>query len=441
MMKRIVYKTAAAALAAAVLLAAVSGALSVSAGNAAAAATAFCSAAACAGALVIGAVVLHSAKNDGDAERALRRLAGGEDIGASEGAEALERRVNDRIIRLMADRRRILYMLDNMSEGLVMLEKDLTITLINKSAMRFFDVDESVKGRNLLRLVHMPRMIDAAQQAVGAGTHSAFDIKMAEGERVLQAIVSPAGSRTAAGGGAIMLITDVTAVRRAEQIRSDFVANASHELKTPLTSIKGFAELMESGIISDPQQSAKCLTHIRKETDRMIGLIDDILKLSELESVVSDTGRSRVSLKLIAQRAADSLDIQAREKGVRVGVSGSTGMLSANPDRMFEVVLNLVDNAIKYNHPGGSIGVDVSETEKEVTLRVADTGVGIPEQAKERIFERFYRVDKSRSRSQGGTGLGLAIVKHITELYKGRIELDSTLGKGTTVSVILPRAL
>jgi two-component system phosphate regulon sensor histidine kinase PhoR len=284
-------------------------------------------------------------------------------------------------------------------------------------------------------------MIDAAQQAVGAGTHSAFDIRMADGERVLQAIVSPAGSRTAAGGGAIVLITDVTAVRRAEQIRSDFVANASHELKTPLTSIKGFAELMESGIISDPQQSAKCLEHIRKETDRMIGLIDDILKLSELESVVSDTGRSRVGLKLIAQRAADSLDIQAREKGVSVDVTGSTGMLSANPDRMFEVVLNLVDNAIKYNRPGGKVGVDISETDSEVTLRVADTGVGIPEESKERIFERFYRVDKSRSRREGGTGLGLAIVKHITELYKGHITLDSKLGEGTTVTVVLPRAL
>jgi len=116
-------------------------------------------------------------------------------------------------------------------------------------------------------------------------------------------------------------------------------------------------------------------------------------------------------------------------------------MLSANPDRMFEVVLNLVDNAIKYNRPGGKVGVDISETDSEVTLRVADTGVGIPEESKERIFERFYRVDKSRSRREGGTGLGLAIVKHITELYKGHITLDSKLGEGTTVTVVLPRAL
>jgi two-component system phosphate regulon sensor histidine kinase PhoR len=440
-MKRIIY-IAAGTLAAATIFAVISGALSAACGNAAAAATAFCAAAACIGAFAIIKVQFNAAKDKTEAERALRRLAGStDDVQTDERADELEQMVNERIGRLVSDRRRILYMLDNMSEGLVMLEKDLTITLINKSAMRFFDVDESVRGRNLLRLVHMPRMIDAAQQAVGAGTHSAFDIRMADGERVLQAIVSPAGSRTAAGGGAIVLITDVTAVRRAEQIRSDFVANASHELKTPLTSIKGFAELMESGIISDPQQSAKCLEHIRKETDRMIGLIDDILKLSELESVVSDTGRSRVGLKLIAQRAADSLDIQAREKGVSVDVTGSTGMLSANPDRMFEVVLNLVDNAIKYNRPGGKVGVDISETDSEVTLRVADTGVGIPEESKERIFERFYRVDKSRSRREGGTGLGLAIVKHITELYKGHITLDSKLGEGTTVTVVLPRAL
>jgi two-component system phosphate regulon sensor histidine kinase PhoR len=379
---------------------------------------------------------------DGRALAALRQLADGSyaqhKYKKSEETGRLAQQVVDTLGRLRLERGRVLSMLDNVSEGLVVLDGGLGITLINKSAQSFFNVDSSVKGRNLLRLVHMPRMIDAAQSAVSDGLHSSFDIISPDGERVLQAIISPAMTDEDKPGGAIILITDVTAVRRAEKIRSDFVANASHELKTPLTSIKGFTELMESGIIDDPEQSSRCLENIRKETERMIGLINDILKLSELESGVSDTGLSQVSLKMIAQRAAESLDIQAHGKNVSVEVTGGTGMMKANPDRITEVALNLIDNAIKYNRPGGSVKVNISESDGEVALEVADTGVGIPPESQERVFERFYRVDKSRSRKQGGTGLGLSIVKHITELYKGRLELSSTPGAGTTIKVTFP---
>jgi two-component system phosphate regulon sensor histidine kinase PhoR len=347
--------------------------------------------------------------------------------------------ISDKLRELTAERDRIVATLDNMSEGLVVLEISLNITLINKSAMEFFGVKEELKGQNILRLTHMPKTIEAARKAVRSGKHTAVDIKSAKDDRILQIFINPIhGDEQNLQSGAIMLVTDVTGVRRAEQIRSDFVANASHELKTPLTSIKGFTELIESGIISDSEKISRYLALIRQETERMIELINDILKLSELEAIVSDSGRAQISLKLIAQKITESLALQAQAKDVNIVVSGDMGMLTANPDRMTEVMLNLVDNAVKYNNPGGRVEVHITQGVETVILTVSDTGMGIPEDSQERIFERFYRVDRGRSRKQGGTGLGLAIVKHITELYKGTIALESKLGKGTTIKITLP---
>jgi two-component system phosphate regulon sensor histidine kinase PhoR len=170
----------------------------------------------------------------------------------------------------------------------------------------------------------------------------------------------------------------------------------------------------------------------------MIVLISDILKLSELESTAEDAGKARVALLGVAAKAAESLSVQAAEKNVKVTVSGEDGILNANPDRMMQLTLNLIDNAVKYNRPGGSVFVTVAQQTDSVTLTVADTGVGIPPEAQGRIFERFYRVDKSRSRRMGGTGLGLSIVKHIVELYHGKIGLKSEVGRGTEITVTLP---
>jgi two-component system phosphate regulon sensor histidine kinase PhoR len=357
--------------------------------------------------------------------------------------------VSKKFGELAAERDRIAYTLDNMSEGLVVLDSSLNITLINKSAMGFFSADNNIKGQNLLRLTHMPRTLEAAQSAANSNERAVFDIKSSNDDRTLQIFLSPVQDEPVhdepihddgknARSGAIMLITDVTAVRRAEQIRSDFVANASHELKTPLTSIKGFTELMQSGIIDEPDMVSRYLKLIREETERMIVLIDDILKLSELESVISDTGRAQVSLKLVAQKVSESLALQAQSKDVSIEVCGDTGMLTANPDRMTELILNLVDNAVKYNRAGGRVEVNITGGENTVIMNVTDTGVGIPKESQERVFERFYRVDRGRSRRQGGTGLGLAIVKHIVGLYRGTIELESKPGRGTTIKITLP---
>ena len=343
--------------------------------------------------------------------------------------------LSDRLRESTRESRRLESILDSMNEGLVVLDSRLRVLLINRSAVRFFGAGEEMRGCNLLRMTHLAGVVDAARHAAKYGKREMLDIR--RGGRTMQLLASPVREGDAEGG-VILLMTDVTAVRMAEQIRSDFVANASHELKTPLTAIKGFAELMQQGLIRDPAEVQHTVSLILGETDRMIQLIGDILKLSELEAEAGDPGGPPVSLRLTAQKAVESLSLQAEERDVQVTVSGADGTVHADPDRMTELVLNLMDNAVKYNRPGGRVDVTVEEGPGLTALTVADTGVGIPREAQERVFERFYRVDKGRSRRQGGTGLGLSIVKHIVGLYKGEIRLESELGVGTTIRVTLP---
>lgn len=348
--------------------------------------------------------------------------------------------VSQKIKALYIENKRIGYLLNNMNEGLVVFDRDMSILIINSSAAAFFDVGDGMKGQNVLQLTHTPAISDALHKVTQTGQPAAVDIKASGSKTTLQILMSAVHDEEENTDGAIMLISDVTAIRLAEQIRSEFVANASHELKTPLTSIKGFSELIDTGIINDPEKVHGYLEQIRTETERMIGLINDILKLSEIESTVHDTGMVQLSLKLLAKKVCGSLMNQISVKGVTVSVTGDIGSIEANPDHMQQMLLNLVDNAVKYNVPGGAVNVSVGQDAGTVSVTVSDTGVGIPKEAQQRVFERFYRVDKSRSRKLGGTGLGLSIVKHIVELYKGTIKLESEPEHGTSVTVTLPSA-
>ncbi len=339
-----------------------------------------------------------------------------------------------------AESARAAEMLDNMSEGLVALDHNTSILIMNKQSAYFFDSeDENLRGQNLLRLTRLPRLLQSVSATIKTGKSDRLDWEDDVRGMIMQISVSAVKSlHHKEENGVILLITDVTAVRRMEKIRSEFVANASHELKTPLTAIRGFVELMETDIITDPDQIKDYLHRIHKETERMIELISDILHLSELEAVNMDTGYTTVSMKIIAQRAAESVALIAEKQNIRLHIEGDVGMLNANPDRMTQLALNLIDNAVKYNKPGGKVEISVHSKEQKVIFQVQDTGVGIPTESKQRVFERFYRVDKGRSRSQGGTGLGLSIVKHIVGLYKGHISIESEVGIGTTITVTLP---
>jgi len=242
--------------------------------------------------------------------------------------------------------------------------------------------------------------------------------------------------------GALAIVEDITELRRLEQVRTDFAANVSHELKTPLTSIRGFVETLQAGAIDNPEMAHKFLNIIMMETERLTRLINDILSISKLESGDDEVAIERIRLDKKAQDVCDMLSIHAQEKQVTVNcATGNTPVyIMGNPDRVEQLLINLTENAIKYNEPGGSVTVQVFANDKEANVTISDTGIGIAEENLPRLFERFYRVDKGRSRQMGGTGLGLAIVKHIVRSMDGEIEVHSKLGEGTEFLVTLPLA-
>ena len=221
-------------------------------------------------------------------------------------------------------------------------------------------------------------------------------------------------------------------------VRSEFAANVSHELKTPLTSIKGFTDMMNSGMVKDPEDQKRFISMIGVEVDRLIELINDVLKISELESVVMPQSDDRSDVLAVAEECKTALEQMARSGGVTVDISGDDAQVAMAPGRLRELLTNLMENGIKYNEPGGRVSVTVARTPEQVSIAVKDTGIGIPKESQERVFERFYRVDKGRARKTGGTGLGLSIVKHIVLLYGGSIALESAPGKGTTFTMSFP---
>jgi len=230
-------------------------------------------------------------------------------------------------------------------------------------------------------------------------------------------------------------------VRRAEDVRAQFTANVSHELKTPLTSIKGFSDMLAQGMVKDEADQRRFASMIGVETDRLIALINDVLEISELDSAAIDAPQETASPLAAARQVAELLTPAAEQRGARIEVSGADGEARLPADRLKEVLMNLVDNALKYGkEQGGTVEVTVTREGEEMVLCVSDDGIGIPEEAQGHVFERFYRVDKGRSRRSGGTGLGLAIVKHICQLYGGSVEVRSALGEGSTFTVRLPAA-
>ena len=232
----------------------------------------------------------------------------------------------------------------------------------------------------------------------------------------------------------VILAFDITEQVNAEKHRQEFTANVSHELKTPLQSIIGSAELMENGIVKE-EDIPRFIGHIRKEASRLVFLIDDIIRLSELDEG-AEMPHEDVSLKVLSEEVCETLSDAAKMKDVSLEVSGDDGVINGVRRLLYEVVYNLCDNAIKYNNPGGKVEVAVAEQQGAVKISVSDTGIGIASEHQDKVFERFYRVDKSHSKQSGGTGLGLSIVKHAVQYHHGKITVESELNKGTTISVL-----
>jgi two-component system phosphate regulon sensor histidine kinase PhoR len=253
---------------------------------------------------------------------------------------------------------------------------------------------------------------------------------------------TPCATADPGGTSLVLVAQDVTEVRRLERMRREFVANVSHELKTPLTSIKGLLETLLSGALEDPANNRRFVTIIDEDASRLGRLIDDLLELSQIESKAGALRLQPVPLRplLDALLQAFRPQLDARQVTVRVDVDGDFPPVEADPDRLRQILSNLIDNAIKFNAPRGTVTIRASRDNGMARIAVTDTGLGIPAGDLPRVFERFYRVDKARSRELGGTGLGLAIVKHLVELHRGRVMVESRLGQGSTFTVFLPLA-
>lgn len=334
---------------------------------------------------------------------------------------------------------RLQLILDSMEEGLIILDTNIDILIINKSAKRFLDVTDENKEKNLLFISRNKEFNDAVASVLKEGKPCVLDLKQGK-YSTFRFYISPVlNDEEKHLQGALIIISDVTNILKAEKIRREFVANVTHELKTPITSIKGFAELMAEGITKDEEGIKNNSKYILAQAERLISIVDDILLLSEIESKVADTEMEIINITSVANEVAETLKGLAAHKKVLIFCEGKEVYFKANKNSIAELILNLGDNAIKYNKEGGSVTITIDEDENNAIISVKDTGIGIPLKHKDRVFERFYRVDKSRSAKSGGTGLGLSIVKHITELYKGRITLESEPDKFTEITIFLPK--
>ena len=320
----------------------------------------------------------------------------------------------------------------SMREGLVLLDEHGSILSINAAAQALFGADAQCVGRNFLT-IERSHEISAAIQAAAADGHS--EVRAERAGRVYQFDIS----RITSDGkflGTVILAFDITEQEFAERNRREFTANVSHELKTPLQGIIGSAELIENGMVK-PEDLPRFVGHIHAEAARLVTLIDDIIRLSQLDE--GDAMPTEpVDLLAVSQEAAENLHDAAAARNVTVSVTGQPAVLPGVRRLIYEIVYNLCDNAIKYNRDGGRVDVTVAADAGGSSITVADTGIGIAPEHQGRVFERFYRVDKSHSKASGGTGLGLSIVKHAVQLHHGHIELESTPGTGTTIRVVFP---
>lgn len=322
-----------------------------------------------------------------------------------------------------------------MAEGIVLLDSKGFILSINPAAEALLQTDLAAAGKNILSINRAPELsalLDAAERgsyaekimSLHGGTYRVSANPVVEDNQIY---------------GLVLLLLDITEKESAEQMRREFTANVSHELKTPLQTISGYAELISNGIVK-AEDVQGFSAQIYTESKRMIRLVEDIIKLSHLDEGADDMKREDTDLFALAGAVTESLASEAEKADIKMELCGESAVIYGIPQLLESIVYNLCDNAIKYNRKGGTVRVTVENGDNEILLSVADTGIGIPPEHQQRIFERFYRVDKSRSKEIGGTGLGLSIVKHAARLHDAKIKLHSVPDEGTTITVRFPTA-
>ncbi|WP_419067391.1 ATP-binding protein [Candidatus Allofournierella excrementavium] len=344
------------------------------------------------------------------------------------------RQIREQIQQLQAQKRQFTAITDNMREGFLVLDADGLVLSYNSSATRLLQPEKPLDGHNIRDLTDEPDFLESLHGAQ-EGEHVESLVPLHG--RICQLFANPVYQESTLTG-IVLVLLDVTEQQEREGLRREFSANVSHELKTPLTSIAGIAEIMKSGMIA-PADVPHFAGKIYDESQRLIQLVRDIIRISQLdENNIHDTPVP-VELKKCAARNLSLLESAADAADVTLLLEGEEAVVQAVPAILDEMVYNLCENAVKYNRPGGSVTVTVRSDTAHVTLEVADTGIGIAPEHHSRVFERFYRVDKSHSKEIGGTGLGLSIVKHGAAFHHAQVELESALDKGTTVRIIFPQ--
>ena len=341
--------------------------------------------------------------------------------------------IDDQLRDLQRKTDEFTHITQSMPEGLVLLDNKNVILSINPSASKLFSAQAGCVGQNFLTLDRSTDVSQAIDRARETG-HSETRVELSG--RIYQFDISrieSAGEKI----GAVLLCFDITERETAEQVRREFTANVSHELKTPLQGIIGSAELIENGMVK-PEDMPRFIGHIRTEAQRLVALIADIIRLSQLDEGV-EMPKENVELMSLAGEVAEDLRAAADKASVTITTDGQSSIVFGVRRLLYEMLYNLCDNAIKYNRPGGSVRIHVENREQEAAISVLDTGIGIAPEHQSRIFERFYRVDKSHSKASGGTGLGLSIVKHAAMYHGGKVALESEPGRGTEIRVTLPK--
>jgi two-component system phosphate regulon sensor histidine kinase PhoR len=352
-------------------------------------------------------------------------------------------RVRDIVGQLWQERNKLVTILKKMTDGIVLTDSDGRITLLNPAAQRILALNADVAiGKTLLEATLNFPLHAMLQSALQSRAEVADEVRVTlDATRALQLQIyaAPVESDTGAAEGAMLVLHDLTELRRLEEVRKQFVANASHELRTPLTSIKMMTETLLAGAKDTPEARDRFLSVIALETDRLVALVNDLLDLSRIESGGAQLHPEPVSVRDLVEEVREEMQPKAEERGQTLHTAAMDGLqVLADPAALRQILLNLVDNAVKYTPAGGKVEIAAAAAGDRTLISVRDTGIGIPRADIHRIFERFYRVDKARSRQLGGTGLGLAIVKHLLEAQHATITVESELNRGSTFTLSLP---
>jgi two-component system, OmpR family, phosphate regulon sensor histidine kinase PhoR len=382
---------------------------------------------------------------DGDLTHRLPSPDTEEMAGLAETLNRMAAQLDERIKTVFQQRNELEAVLSSMLEGVIAIDRSERIINMNPAAGRMFDCDPAkVQGRNIQEVVRnlaIQRFVTRVLTTSEAISDD-FILYRAE-ERTLNIHSSPLYDSSSVQIGALLVMNDVTQLRHLENVRRDFVANVSHEIKTPLTAIKGFVETLQQGTVEDKAEQERFLGIVLKHVNRLGAILEDLLALSrmEQENGIEEVRLSTGKIKDVIQTAIQVCQPKAAARDITINVDAAED-LSANLDATLleQAFVNLIDNAVKYSDDGSQVWISTAQKKREITIKFADQGSGIPNKHLSRLFERFYRVDKARSRKLGGTGLGLAIVKHIVQAHGGHITVESSLGQGSTFTVHLPLA-